>query len=558
MADTTNQDWKDKVFLAAWRPYAWIAATGFLLYNRALSFGFTFLDDNVLILNNLDNLRSWAIIPQAFTRDVFFTAGGAFYRPLLTLSLALDAQLGGTLPFFYHLSGIFLHLAAAALLYRLFLRLEYGKGLSLFSALVFTVHPALSQAVAWIPGRNDSLAAIFVILSFTQFIRFRSGAPGRRGAYALHLVFFALALLTKESAAIMPAAFLAYALLISRERSLTALLREAAGWAAVLLLWHFLRSSVLQVPGLPAAAMARSVWTNLPAFLQYAGKAVLPVNLSVMPALRDTTSVYGLLSAGVIACALILGRPKRRAMVVFGFTWFAIFLLPSLIMNSPAQEDFMFEHRAYIPLAGLLLVFMELVPAELSAGAARLAGAAGLAWLCLLASVTSRHLPNFEDRLKFWGSAAAASPGSPLIHRNLGIMYFTARLYGPAEKEYLTAIALNPSEPIVHSNLGVLYMDRGRLKEAEKALLRELELNPRYDNGHFNLAMFRRVTGRKKEMAELLEKTLELNPGHLYALRDLALLTARTEPCRSAAYLGRLEKLDRKTFLAVKSAIAAP
>lgn len=520
----------EELFLGTWHPYAWIVSAGFLLYSRALSFGFTYLDDNALILNNIGNLKTWAIIPRAFTHDVFFSSGGAFYRPLLTLSLALDAHTGGTLPFAYHLSNILIHLAAAILLFRLFLRLDYGKGLSLFSALIFTVHPALSQAVAWVPGRNDSLAAVFVILSFTQFIRFLSGDPGKWAAYALHLFFFGLALLTKEAAAVIPAAFLLYALLLSPKRPFSALLPELAGWLAVLALWHTLRSLVLGIPGIPPDAAALSIWTNLPAFLQYAGKALLPLNLSVMPALRDTTSVYGLLAAGAVVCSLILRRPRNGMRVVFGFCWFAIFLLPALIMNSPTTEDFMFEHRLYIPLAGLLLVFMEMVPAEFPAGAGPRAGAAGLAALALLASVTGRHMVNFEDRLKFWGNAAATSPGSPLTHRNLGIMYYMARLYGPAEKEYRTAIALAPEGPLAHCNLGVLYMDRGRLKEAETELRRALELDPLYDNGYYNLAVLHRLLGKEKEMTALLKKTLELNPAHVNALKELALLTPGTDP----------------------------
>ena len=49
-------------------------------------------------------------IGHAFLEDVSHQGqGGNLYRPLLTVSLILSAQISGTMPFGYHLIDILLH-----------------------------------------------------------------------------------------------------------------------------------------------------------------------------------------------------------------------------------------------------------------------------------------------------------------------------------------------------------------------------------------------------------------------------------------------------------------
>ncbi|UCD55136.1 MAG: hypothetical protein JSV93_06410, partial [Candidatus Omnitrophota bacterium] len=169
-------------------PILLIACLGFLVYSQTLFFDFTYLDDNVLILGNRKFLSKLSNIPQAFRQDVFFSYEDAYYRPLLTISFILDAQLPFALypspkpspqrgegrvrgrgeqgkGFSYHLTNIVIHLLAACLLFLLLIKLKYREGLAIFFSLIFTVHPVLTQAVAWLPGRNDSLLAVFIFSS---------------------------------------------------------------------------------------------------------------------------------------------------------------------------------------------------------------------------------------------------------------------------------------------------------------------------------------------------------------------------------------------------------
>lgn len=139
-----------KYFFSQPAAYALIWATGLLLYCKSLFFNYTYLDDNALILNSLPFLQNAGNLFKIFGRDVFNLTDGtaAYYRPLLTLSFMPDAMLGGALPVIYHLTNILLHLLAASLVFKLLTKLQFSKRLSLVLSLIFTVHPALTQAVS--------------------------------------------------------------------------------------------------------------------------------------------------------------------------------------------------------------------------------------------------------------------------------------------------------------------------------------------------------------------------------------------------------------------------
>src|SRR5919197_945433 len=74
-----------------------VAGFAFLVYVQTVSFSFTYLDDNTLVLDQAAFLSDISHTVDAFRRDVF-GSGSPSYRPLLTLSFMLDAQVGSTSP----------------------------------------------------------------------------------------------------------------------------------------------------------------------------------------------------------------------------------------------------------------------------------------------------------------------------------------------------------------------------------------------------------------------------------------------------------------------------
>ena len=512
--------------------YALLVVIGFLLYLKSLSFNFTYLDDNELILNNLPYLQNIGNVFDAFTKDAFYTlhSGAAYYRPLLTVSFILEASLFGSTPFVFHLTNVLLHLLTALLVFKLIEKLGCSKKTSLLLSLFFLVHPSLTQAVSWVPGRNDSLLAIFVLSSFIFFLKFLE--TKKVSAYFFSIFFFALGLFTKETALILPALMLFY-LWQNYLLKKSIFIKLFVGWSIAILLWSPMRHIALSNP-IPMSIKdgVISLFKNSPATLQLLGKTFFPFNLSVLPNIPDTTFLWGV-GAVFLILFFVFWRTKNTSdeddksyLIIFGLFWFVLFLLPSFIRPDPNIIADFIEHRLYLPIIGLIFLLSQ--SPFFTYSKKSWSKWLTLAWILILmvfTFITWNHQNNFADKFSFWKNAAENSPHSPLAQKNLGAMYYLDKNYLLAEEYYKKSLALNELEPMVHSNLGLIYAGRGDTQNAEKEYQRELSFNPNYDNAHFNLGLLYYNQQKFTEAKIEWEKTLQINPDYADAKKALGLLS---------------------------------
>jgi hypothetical protein len=110
----------------------------------------------------------------------------------------MDVLIGKGNPLICHLTNIIIHIGASLLCFSLLRNTIESKKTAFLYALIFTVHPVLTHAVAWIPGRNDSLLAVFIFSSaifYLKYIRLNKTVH----LFMAGLMYFA-ALFTKENA----------------------------------------------------------------------------------------------------------------------------------------------------------------------------------------------------------------------------------------------------------------------------------------------------------------------------------------------------------------------
>ena len=109
-------------------------------------------------------------------------------------------------------------------------------------AALFAVHPLNTQAVAWIAGRNELLLGVFVLVAFLSYVE--CGRTSRPAWLALHGVATALALFSKETAAIVPFGIGLHALLF-RTMTTRAAIGVATSELVAVMVWWFMRSQAL-------------------------------------------------------------------------------------------------------------------------------------------------------------------------------------------------------------------------------------------------------------------------------------------------------------------------
>ncbi len=206
-----------------------ILAAVFLSYSDTLWFQFV-LDDRFQIGDNTW-LRSWRYLPRYFTGDVWAfmhpSFPGNLYRPLFLLWFRLQYIAFGLNPWGWHFCTILAHVGVTLLVYYLAVRLVKDRRAALFAALIFGLHPVHAEAVAWISGVTEPMLALFVVASYLCYLRSRTKPPRHFAWLAASLALYALGMLAKETALVLPMIIFASELIGSEPG-------DAAGWRALL------------------------------------------------------------------------------------------------------------------------------------------------------------------------------------------------------------------------------------------------------------------------------------------------------------------------------------
>lgn len=517
-----------------------LSVIGFLLYARTLLFDYTNFDDNVLLIDNKEFIRNLSNFSEAFRKTVFISGHDVFYRPIETIWFMINAQFTGNdwkqMPPVFHVSAIMLHVVAVFLIFILLKRLNRTTETSFILSLLFLVHPVLTMSVAWVPGVVDILLTVFSLSGFIFFMNFIES--NNRRDYVLHLLFFLLALYTKETAIVLPIICVLYhALLFLKKITFREMWRSQkifyAGWAFISAIWFMMRSHVLKNTNEEnITEMIRSVFENLPGMIQYIGKIFFPVNLSVMPVMKDTTFWYGTIAILFMILLYFFSKEKNKKMMVFALIWFSGFLLPTFIKTSEFRVHQFYEHRLYLPLFGILIYVSETDWLKKFSFRNKIMRIQFLILITVLFVLSFRHLQVFRDTKSFLDNAVSTSPHSSLAHRNLGIYYqdmaaHDTSLLRKAAEEYRKALKLNPREKDLHNNLGTIYDTWNMKTLAEKEYLKEIELNPKQSQAYHNLGMLYSEQNEYAKAENFLKKAIEINPSKA-SLEQLALVYHKT------------------------------
>jgi Tfp pilus assembly protein PilF len=472
---------------------ALIAACAIAVHARAIGFGLVGLDDRDLLVDDAAFLSRPSALWQAFGRAYLgaVDAGHAYYRPLVTASLALDARWGAAGFASYHATNVALHAAASVAVWMLLRRLYMGRVAAWISAAAFAVHPALTSAVAWIPGRNDSLLALLCVSSWLAFLARRR---------ALHLVLFACALLTKETAIALPLVCSAHALLLEPPLA-GRLATHAAGWlgliGARLAVWP--PSSGSMPLALDLTRWAQSLLGGL-------GELALPLRPFAIAVAPDVPVVPGVAALLGIAVAVFALRGVRRRVVALGVAAFFLWLLPPVL----ATGSLVLGQRLYLPAVGAMVVLAELLRAAAPEPQGhRLEAALGGVALVALAAVTLAFQGTFRNARSFAREAVDASPHCALAHFCLGQSLQTDGDDDRALAEYRMALTLGAVE-VVHNNVAVILMKRALWPEAASELEQEIASNPGYARAHLNLAVVLRHEGKREDACRSATSALEM------------------------------------------------
>ncbi len=371
-------------------------------------------DDRLLILD-APMVEHGGRLSEFFARPLWAGEGAqpvsaSYYRPLVTLSLAVDHRLHGTNAGGLHLTNVALHLGAALALLWLLRRSGIGAVTATGLAAGFALLPRLAEAAAWISGRADLFAGLFSILALAVW----GAGPARRVAAAVLVLG---GLLSKESALAAPLALGVAEWVAERGVPLRARLRllvpRLAPLAAAVVCYLGLRLAVVGVhdEGTRLGALLR-LRVVLEALGTYAWMLLDPFQPRAVIGRIGAVSVLGTVMGLVVLAALAVGLARLWSRIgrteALGLSLAGFALLPVLHVIPIPLRTLAADRFLYLPAAGLAL---SLAPGvERLFRARRLARGLGVALLVALFVTTLLRVRVWSNEIAFWVETYLETP----------------------------------------------------------------------------------------------------------------------------------------------------
>lgn len=435
-----------------------------VLYANTLGHGFVF-DDEALILQNPQ-------VTQFRWGEMFGAAG---YRPVRTLTYAVNYALGGGDPFGFHLFNVLLHGLGVALLFALLSRWGTSAPAAAAGAAVFACHPAQTAAVAYISGRKDLLATAFLLGGLLLYTRFREESKPQLLAGSMAL--FALAVFSKEVAVVFPALLLLAELLVFPEspaaspvsRLISTLRRKPLVWASALLVagagtYYILAvSRATRMIGFWGGGATANYATTLKLFAHYLKLTVWPHPLIADYKGEVFPPATGFADPAVLLCGLLLlaylgvafWAISRLPRVAFGMFWFLVALLP--VLQIIPFHEIAADHFLYLPMAGIAWIVAEAMRRFGPLPAGKPAWGVLAAVLLAFSALTIARNRDWKDARTLWEATLKAAPGSYRANANLGHIYYSdPNLRARAVELTQRAVELDPDDLAALSNLGAM------------------------------------------------------------------------------------------------------
>ena len=505
-----------------------LVAAVVLVYGNTLWNEFTMDDELYISLN-----------PQvtAPTAGKLLTANKAsnVYRPLTFATFAINWWASPERALGFHLVNLLLHAGVTCLLYVLLQTLlapwPRGQIVAFAAALLFAVHPIHTEAVTSIVGRSELLAAGFLFAAWLLHLQDRDIGT---------LICFALALLSKESAAV----FLPLVLVGDYARGKFKPYLRYVWIAGITLLYmgtlwkmqggHFGTAAIATMDN-PLASVS-GIWRILNALhvaWKYVALQLYPAALScdysfnaipVYQELRHTLP-WTIATLALIGALAWTAFKSKKEVLLAGGIYVAGFAITSNILL--LTGTIMGERLAYLPSAGFCLL-VALGWNWLRDRRKVLALAAMAIMIAALGIRTVVRNRDWRNNLTLFRAAVQAVPGSEKMRANLGRAYLDHGQNELARKELDVALQIVPEDPGALASYGVLEFRAGNYQAAGKMMEHAFYICRRGDQNYeyiaVNLAAVYMQTDHIDAALQLLNGLIAESPRYSRAWANRAVI----------------------------------
>ena len=553
------------------------------IYAPVRTFPFVVLDDPTGIVENAAVNRGFSFdsVGRAFSESVLGN-----WVPVTWLSHMLDVELFGLDPGAHHVTNALLHAIASLLLFEAFRRMTGNVLPSAFVALVFAIHPAHVESVAWITERRDVLSAVFWMLALLAWTGYARAERREAWRMLMAVLAFAAGMMAKPMVVTLPAVLLLLDLWPLRRsgEGATRLLIEKLPFVAIAALGAIAtfasQSGGGAVASLEMVPVSARLANALTSYVAYIGTAAWPNELAVFYPFDSEIPLWKSVGSAFLLAAITAGTllgAARRPWLAVGWLWYGVTLAPVIGLIQVGSQG-MADRYTYLPMIGLS-VAVAWTGSEMAGWSPRLRNllvAAAAIWLGGNLLLARTQVQTWTDSVTLFEHARRLVGNHPIVLVNLGEAYEEVGDDDRAVPLYEEALAGYAHAPRVRTRLAALLAERGQLEEAaaqlEEALRRhpdepgtrleagrlmlragqapdaraplrdERELFPESPAASFHLAEVTAAAGERDEAVALFLQAWRLDPSHPDApllARDPAVLEAMAE---ALAKTGRAQR----------------
>lgn len=512
----------------------------FLIFGNSLKNSFVY-DDELVVKDNVFLQQVIKNPVLLFSKEYFKSSGENTFRPIVTLSYALDCLIWQFNPLGYHLTNVVIHLLNSILIYLflifLFKLFDSGKKVNFLAfsvGAIFLVHPIQTSVVNCIGFRDESLYVLFLLVSLLAYLKYIE--KSKIVFYIFSLIFAFISFFAKEFAVIIPFFILLINLFLKEKKIKTKYLWVGFVFVVLvyLLVLYYWIIPVSSSAGLrfdrayrAIGDLQTTVFTTVTIFSSYLKLFVLPINLMeerVVIAINNFFNFKFFVSFFILIGLFVLGiiNFKKNKLLFFSIFWFFICLIP---FNNifPHIAHFMAERYLYLAIVGFGL-FFAIVLEKITGGNKKILVSILIVYLFFLSILTIQRNFVWKDSLTFWQDRARYQPMTQRGYASLGYVYFEKGLNDKAIEQLELGIKLEPNYPDNYHNLGKVYFKLKKYELAQERLKKAIEVDPKFYKAYNDLGRLYLAENNFDSAFENFNKSLELQPYNLEVYNNLGKL----------------------------------
>jgi len=442
-------------------------------------------------------------------------------RPIRKLSIIFDRILFKENVALYRIENILLYFLTIVLTALLILKITKDRLFALLSILLFGFHPVHMENILIITHRKELFLYIFSMLSFIYHI------DNKR---YISLIFFFLALLSKEVAIVLPVIFIIYDKVFKRE--IDKKLYYIYGGIFLLGLLSVTLFSKFTGFYLPSPTNMKEYFSvnrmlrdadyldiikiQPILFVKYMKNLIIPFNLNIDYYIPVSKSINIFWFADLILfigyfIAMYMARKNR--LLLFGMLFFAVSYIPLSnfipVLNLFADRYLFFPSFALILIMFVFYDFLKKNPIV------------AFVPIIYYFIISISYMPAFKSETSLWKYVVSKNPESVVGTNNLGLYYLRAGDVASAEEYLLKAVEIDSVYANAYINLGTLYAQKRDYKKSMIYLEKAKDAEPENVRALYNLGLTYMNLGMAGKAQAIMKEIVRISPESSLAYNNL-------------------------------------